>query len=221
MPSTAHPRTFAPACTPEELSLPIPLLWPFCHHLSDLEAGHVCSWLQTHAAQKTGWGLRVGCSMPTSSQRKPGPMASINNPHGGRAVGPSSPWNQKAYSPSQSPPAGPQARSPLTWASTWSHRAPRHSPSSSRCSSATRPAGTSCAISSRSCRTCWVCCDRASRSLWVAPYSCQGKGTAVGVTAQSYRVTTRHRKLHLYLVGHPTREGRVQQSPRFLKSRFI
>lgn len=29
--------------------------------------------------------------------------------------------------------------------------------------------------------------------------------SSCGVTAQTFRVTTRHRKLHLYLVGHPTR----------------
>jgi hypothetical protein len=221
MPSIAHPRTFAPACTPEKLSLPIPLLWPFCHHLSDLEAGHVCSWLQTHAAQKTGWGLRVGHSMPTSSQQKPGPMASINIPHGGRAVRPSSPWHQKAYSPSPSPPAGPRARSLLTWASAWSHHAPRRSPSSSRCSSATRTAGTSCAISSRSCCTRWVCCDWASCSLWVAPYSCRGKAQQLCGDCPELKGHHQTQKTAFLPGRHPTREGCVQQSPRFLKSPFI
>ena len=65
------PQDLSPGCTPEELALPIPLLWPFYHHLSDLEAGHMCGWLQTHAAQKTGWG-----TSDSAAQCPPAPSGS-------------------------------------------------------------------------------------------------------------------------------------------------
>ena len=171
--------------------------------------------------RKQAGGLRVGRSMPTSSQRKPGPVASINIPHGGRAVRPSSPWHQKAYSPSPSPPAGPRARSLLTWASPGA-AVPPTAPLPA--AAAAQPLGLQAqAVPSPPAAAVPAGCAAtgpAAASGWLH--------TAAGEKAQQLCGDCPELKGHhqtqktAFLPGrHPTREGCVQQSPRFLKSPFI
>ena len=222
MPSTAHPRTFAPAYTPEKLSLPIPLLWPFYHHLSDLEAGHVCGWLQTHTAQKTGWGTQ---GRPLNAPQLPeeaGSRGFHKHPtwwEGCQAILPLAPESLLALPIT---PSWPPSLVPTHLGLLLEPPCPQPLPFQQPLQ-----------LGHADCRH--ELCHLLPQLLYplgvlrlgqLQPLggSIQLPGkrhSGYGVTAQSYRVTTRHRKLHLYLVGHPTREGCVQQSPQFLKSPFI
>lgn len=215
------PQDLSPGCTPKELALPTPLLWPFYHHLSGLGAGHICGWLQTHAAQKTGWGTSGPATHAHQLPAEAGSRGFHKHPtHSGMGCRAALPWAPESLLTSLSPPAGPRARSPTHLGLLLEPLCPPPPPSSSRrsrhaaCRHGAVPSPPAAAAPAGRAVT-----GPAAASGWLHTAAVK-KAQRLWVTAQSYRVTTRHRT-RLYLVGHPQREGRVQQSPRFLKSPFI
>ena len=150
--------------------------------------------------------VRVGRSAPTSSQWKLDPVASTNIPHGGRAVGPFSPWHLRSY---------------LTLSVTPSWRP---SPAPTHLHLLLEPASRPLLPFQQLLQLGHAACGHALCHLLLQllhPLGVLGPGqpqalggsiqlpgkrqSGCGLTAQTCRVTTRHRKLILYLVGHPTR----------------